>query len=201
MSSEWIAVERLDRVLVLRINRVDKKNALTAAMYTALTTALDHAIERHHEVPHHFIVVGLFGELEQRLHERSMMRFVATVIDVQKQCLARKRAGIAIPTFRERFELSAGIERQDLIHETIVPGLEILIEEQLRRGGGLRSSRFGHATRRRYARNVRDVKRSPHGPPNPVFGIPGSRGMGRPRFQPGLHSLADLELNFASFRY
>lgn len=45
MSSEWILVERLERVLVLRINRVDKKNALTAAMYAAMTAALDQVIE------------------------------------------------------------------------------------------------------------------------------------------------------------
>jgi enoyl-CoA hydratase/carnithine racemase len=44
MSSEYIQLDQVDRVLVLRINRVDKKNALTAAMYEGMTAALEGAI-------------------------------------------------------------------------------------------------------------------------------------------------------------
>lgn len=43
MSSEHILTERVDRVTVIRLNRGEKKNALTQAMYTALTEALQQA--------------------------------------------------------------------------------------------------------------------------------------------------------------
>ncbi|MEZ4635522.1 MAG: enoyl-CoA hydratase [Caldilineaceae bacterium] len=45
MEGEYIKADYQDRVLILRINRVDKKNALTAEMYDALTAALDQAID------------------------------------------------------------------------------------------------------------------------------------------------------------
>lgn len=44
MMTQFIQVEHVDRVLVVRINRVEKKNALTREMYEALTTALEGAI-------------------------------------------------------------------------------------------------------------------------------------------------------------
>jgi enoyl-CoA hydratase/carnithine racemase len=44
MTTAFIQVEQIDFVLVLRINRVDKKNALTAAMYEGLTVALEGAL-------------------------------------------------------------------------------------------------------------------------------------------------------------
>jgi enoyl-CoA hydratase/carnithine racemase len=45
MSNGHVLTAQQDRVLILRINRVDKKNALTASMYEALTAALDQALE------------------------------------------------------------------------------------------------------------------------------------------------------------
>ncbi|MBX2997953.1 MAG: enoyl-CoA hydratase [Caldilineaceae bacterium] len=44
MTTAPIQVEQLDFVWVLRIHRVEKKNALTAAMYEALTAGLEGAI-------------------------------------------------------------------------------------------------------------------------------------------------------------
>lgn len=41
--SELITVERAERILTIRLNRADKKNALTQAMYTAMAEALDQA--------------------------------------------------------------------------------------------------------------------------------------------------------------
>lgn len=43
MSTEHVTTELRDRVLILRLNRADKKNALTQAMYTALAEALTQA--------------------------------------------------------------------------------------------------------------------------------------------------------------
>ncbi len=45
MLTDLIQVESLDHVLVVRINRVDKKNALTAAMYEDMTSALTRAAD------------------------------------------------------------------------------------------------------------------------------------------------------------
>jgi enoyl-CoA hydratase/carnithine racemase len=44
MTIELIQVDQIDLVLILRINRAEKKNALTAAMYEAMTAALEGAI-------------------------------------------------------------------------------------------------------------------------------------------------------------
>lgn len=40
---EHVLIDRLDRVMRIRINREDKKNALTGAMYARMTDALDEA--------------------------------------------------------------------------------------------------------------------------------------------------------------
>ncbi|TJY62820.1 enoyl-CoA hydratase [Sinimarinibacterium sp. CAU 1509] len=45
MSTEHVTTELRDRVLILRLNRPDKKNALTQAMYTALADELKQANE------------------------------------------------------------------------------------------------------------------------------------------------------------
>jgi enoyl-CoA hydratase/carnithine racemase len=44
MTMGLIQVEQIDRVLILRVNRVEKKNALTVAMYEGMTAALEGAI-------------------------------------------------------------------------------------------------------------------------------------------------------------
>lgn len=44
MTTAFIQVEQIERVLILRIDRVDKKNALTAAMYESMVAALEGAI-------------------------------------------------------------------------------------------------------------------------------------------------------------
>lgn len=43
MSTEHILVEQSDSILSIRMNRPDKKNALTSAMYTAFSDALEKA--------------------------------------------------------------------------------------------------------------------------------------------------------------
>jgi enoyl-CoA hydratase/carnithine racemase len=43
MSTEHVVVENLDGILRIRLNRLDKKNALNQAMYTALAEAFDQA--------------------------------------------------------------------------------------------------------------------------------------------------------------
>jgi len=43
MSTEHILTELSERVLTIRLNRLDKKNALTQAMYSAMAAALDSA--------------------------------------------------------------------------------------------------------------------------------------------------------------
>lgn len=40
MSDDYIVIERRDAVQIIRFNRPDKKNAITRAMYAAMTTAL-----------------------------------------------------------------------------------------------------------------------------------------------------------------
>jgi len=45
MNTQEIVTERQDKVLLLRIQRPDKKNALTLAMYAALTAALEAAAQ------------------------------------------------------------------------------------------------------------------------------------------------------------
>ncbi|HEX6591881.1 MAG TPA: enoyl-CoA hydratase [Moraxellaceae bacterium] len=43
MSSEFVVTSLESRILTIRLNRADKKNALTSAMYTALRVALEEA--------------------------------------------------------------------------------------------------------------------------------------------------------------
>jgi enoyl-CoA hydratase/carnithine racemase len=45
MTTEQISAQQADRILTIRINRPEKKNALTTAMYSAMTEALEKAAE------------------------------------------------------------------------------------------------------------------------------------------------------------
>src|SRR5690606_9702029 len=85
----------------------------------------------------------------------------------------------------------AGLKRQNLVDEAVVPRLEILVDEQVRRSCGFRP-RFRHATRARYARASRRVKRCERRELEPPFCQP-ERERCTAQLQCSLDSCIDLE--------
>ncbi|MFT3765835.1 MAG: hypothetical protein QM820_09990 [Minicystis sp.] len=95
--------------------------------------AVQHPIEGRHEVAHGLVVVGLLRELEERLHQRAVVRPIAAVVDVLEERAPREGALVLVPPLGQGLELLAVGRREQLGDEALVGRLVVLVDEQGRR--------------------------------------------------------------------
>jgi hypothetical protein len=80
-------------------------------------------------MPHRFVIARGLEALEQGLYEDPVPRPVAAVIDISEERLPRDGARISEPPIGERAELALRREREELVQEAGIAGLEALVKE------------------------------------------------------------------------